>query len=372
MECQYFGVCGSCTLYHLDYNRQIEQKKAYIASMFNSLHVENFEVFTSCSSHYRSRAEFRIWHTSEKISYAMHAKEGKGVVCIKECPKTTRAIYDLMEPLRLAIQENKDLSEKLYTIEFLASNKHLLVTMIYHKAIDKTWEDSARELEKKFGIHIIGRSRGLKKVLSQDFIYQDVILSNRTCTYKIIEGGFSQPNAKINENMICWVLSKLKNEKDLLELYCGYGNFTIALSQKFRSVLATEISKVSIYSAIENCAINNVKNIKFLRMSAEELTSALNKERVFNRLKDISLDDYDFSHVFVDPPRSGIDENSLNFISRFETIVYISCNPATLKRDLEFLTLTHNIEDFALFDQFPYTEHIESGAILAKKKCSLL
>ncbi len=101
-------------------------------------------------------------------------------------------------------------------------------------------------------------------------------------------------------------------------------------------------------------------------MSAEELTSALKKEREYNRLKGIHLEDYRFSHVFVDPPRSGMDEASLEFISQFENIIYISCNPETLKRDLEVLTKKYAICHFALFDQFPNTEHLESGVILKR------
>lgn len=166
--------------------------------------------------------------------------------------------------------------------------------------------------------------------------------------------------------MISWVLSHITNCEDLLELYCGYGNFTIPLSCQFQKVLATEISKTSIKSALLNCELNNVSNITFLRMSAEELTSALKKEREFNRLKEVDLEAYQFSHVFVDPPRSGMDEASLAFISQFENIIYISCNPHTLKRDLDVLTRHFSIEHFALFDQFPNTEHLESGVILKR------
>jgi len=82
------------------------------------------------------------------------------------------------------------------------------------------------------------------------------------------------------------------------------------------------------------------------------------------RLRDIDLESYDFSHVFVDPPRAGIDEKSLEFISQFETIIYISCNPDTLKRDIEILKDSFELKEFAIFDQFPYTDHIESGVIL--------
>ncbi len=152
----------------------------------------------------------------------------------------------------------------------------------------------------------------------------------------------------------------------MCELYCGGGNFTIPLSQKFRKVLATEISKTSIKSALENCKLNNIENIDFIRMSAEDFVEALEEKREFRRLKDINLKSYNFSTIFVDPPRAGLDDTTRDLVKDFEKIIYISCNPQTLHRDLKFLTKTHKIINFALFDQFAYTEHIESGVFLNK------
>ena len=366
MECSYFGACGSCSLYALDYEAQKTYKQEHIKGLFESLNMPPFEFFASPSEHYRGRSEFRIWKTDDTISYAMGAVDKKGAVCIEACPKVERKIYELMPHLIKVIESSKMLREKLFAIEFLASSEHLLVTLIYHKPLNSLWDEEARVLESQFGIFIIGRSRGMKRVLSQDFVKEVFEIEGKTYAYHIIEGGFSQPNRLMNQQMIAWVMKHLHACEDLLELYCGYGNFTLPLATKFKKVLATEISKTSIKSALQNCELNDIHTIEFLRMSAEELTSALKKEREFNRLASINLDDYRFSHVFVDPPRSGMDEASLEFISQFETIIYISCNPHTLKRDLEILTQKYRVEHFALFDQFPNTEHLESGVILKK------
>ena len=366
MECSYFGKCGSCTLYTLDYNAQCAHKRDHMLSLFEPLHVKAFDFFSSPSEHYRGRSEFRIWKEGDTFSYAMGAVDKKSMICIESCPKVEEKIHALMPPLLKQIECSSILREKIFAIEFLASSEHLLVTLIYHKPLHVEWVEAAKELEKAFGIFIIGRSRGIRRVLSQDFVEDCFEVAGQTYRYHIIEGGFSQPNRLMNQKMIGWVLSHLENCEDLLELYCGYGNFTIPLAQKFTKVLATEISKTSIKSALINCELNDVHNIAFLRMSAEELTSALKKEREYNRLAGIHLEDYRFSHVFVDPPRSGMDEASLEFISQFETIIYISCNPETLKRDLDVLTSQYAILHFALFDQFPNTEHLESGVILKR------
>lgn len=366
MECSYFGKCGSCTLYTLDYNAQVAHKQEVMRYLFEPLHVKAFDYFQTPSEHYRGRSEFRIWKEGDTISYAMGSVDKKGAICIDVCPKVEMKIYTLMPKLLKQIENSPLLREKIFAVEFLASSEHLLATLIYHKPLGEEWDNEAKILEKEFGIFVIGRSRGIKRVLSQDFVEDRFDIAGKTYRYHIIEGGFSQPNRLMNQKMISWVLSHLENCEDLLELYCGYGNFTIPMAQKFQKVLATEISKTSIKSALQNCELNNVTNIAFLRMSAEELTSALKKEREYNRLAGINLEDYTFSHVFVDPPRSGMDEASLSFISQFENIIYISCNPETLKRDLDVLTKKYAISQFALFDQFPNTEHLESGVILKR------
>ncbi len=145
------------------------------------------------------------------------------------------------------------------------------------------------------------------------------------------------------------------------------GNFTLPLSKYFDKVLATEISKRSIYAAKENCELNSVSNIEFIRLASEEMTEALNKEREFRRLKDVDLDSYTFSTVLVDPPRAGLDMDTIKLISNIKNIIYISCNPETLARDLVKLSKTHNIDDTAIYDQFPHTHHVESGVFLVKK-----
>ena len=110
-----------------------------------------------------------------------------------------------------------------------------------------------------------------------------------------------------------------------------------------------------------------LRNIEFVRLSSEEMTQALNKEREFRRLKDVDLDSYNFSTVLVDPPRAGLDSDTIGLISNIQNIIYISCNPETLARDLVELSKTHNIKESAIFDQFPHTHHIESGVFLTKK-----
>ncbi len=366
MRCESFGKCGSCTLYDIDYKEQIDKKSSYIKSEFCQFYDKEIDFYDSSPSHFRNRAEFRIWHENERISYAMNGFDKKDIVKIDSCQIVEKKIQDMMDDILEYIQSNPILKNRLFTIEYLLGEE-LLVTLIYHRKIDKVWEYEAKELEKRFPIFVIGRSRGVRKVLSRDYVYQNLSVLKRRYRYKVYENSFLQPNTKVNEKMISWAKKHSKDfGGDMLELYCGHGNFTIPLSENFKKVLATEISKKSIKSAKENCDINDIDNIFFARLSAEEFTSALNKEREFRRLKDIDLDSYDFSTIFIDPPRAGVDKKSLSLVSSFDNIIYISCNPETLKRDLQELCKTHRVERFAAFDQFAYTNHLECGVVLKK------
>jgi len=368
MNCRYFGICGSCTLFDMSYEEQLEFKIKEQKARFENFTNIKFDIIKSAKQNFRNRAEFRVVFDKEnkKISYAMYDFQ-KNLIPISNCSIVSLKISQTMPKLIVMLNSNDTLSFKLFSIEFLSSTNDLLVTLIYHKKLDEIWEQKAKEIEKALDIKLIGRSKKQKIVLSSDFICQTLNILNQEFKFIYKENSFTQPNTAVNIQMIEWVLKNTqKSNKDLCELYCGSGNFTIPISQKFNKVLATEISKTAIKSALKNSDLNNTQNTTFVRISALEFTQALENKRAFNRLKNIDLKSYDFSTIFLDPPRSGLDDTTRNLAKNFENIIYISCNPQTLYKDLQTLIQTHNIVKFAFFDQFVYTKHTECGVILKK------
>ena len=372
MNCEYFGKCGSCVLYDKSYEEQLNFKLQREKDRFSDFTTMDFDIIKSEEKAFRNRAEFRIWwdkdeNGNEILSYAMN-DFNKNILKIDSCQIVSPQIQEIMPKLLDLLMSELTLSYKLFAIEFLGSTtKDMLVTLIYHKKLDEQWNELAKHIEKELNIKIMGRSRKQKIVLSSESINETLIINNQNFKFAYQEGGFTQPNTNVNVQMIEWVLNNIKtSSNDLCELYCGGGNFTIPLSTKFNKVLATEISKTSIKSALKNCELNNINKISFIRMSAEEFVQGLQEVRTFNRLKDVNLKDYNFDTIFMDPPRSGLDDTTRALAKDFEQIIYISCNPETLHRDLKELTKSHEIVRFALFDQFAYTNHIESGVILKK------
>jgi tRNA (uracil-5-)-methyltransferase len=113
--------------------------------------------------------------------------------------------------------------------------------------------------------------------------------------------------------------------------------------------------------------LNEAKNIAIARLSSEDFSQAMDKVRSFRRLEEIDLESYEFTSIFVDPPRSGMDPHTTSITQRYKNIMYISCNPVTLRENLKTMMQTHEITNVALFDQFPYTHHLEVGVTLKKK-----
>ena len=368
MTCKYFGECGACRVYENGYESQLNEKVELNKDRFKEFYTGKFYIATSPDTHYRSRSEFKIWHTGEDIDYGMNHIDKKGVVLIDECPQVNEHISSLMPKLLQEIR-NKEIGFKLFGADFLsATSGEIVVSLLYHRKLDDEWQQKATEIANTLGIYIIGRSRKQKVIIGQDYIIEDLSIDGEVYKSKHIENSFTQPNARVNEKMIEWSLKDIqKTQGDLLELYCGAGNFTIPFAKHFNKVLATEISKSSINAAKANMLLNNVSNIEFVRMSVEEFVQALDGVREFRRMKDIDMDSYSISTIFVDPPRAGMDEESCKFSARHENIIYISCNPETLLRDLGILCATHEVIEMAIFDQFPYTHHVEMGVKLTKK-----
>jgi tRNA (uracil-5-)-methyltransferase len=335
--------------------------------------INNLEVFASEKTHFRLRAEFRIWHTADRCFYAMFEPGKKNDPYeVIDFPIASELINQLMTQVREAIHQagNEVLKNRLFQIEFLTTlSGDALITMIYHKRLEEEWTTAAEALQAQLGFPIIGRSRKQKLVLERDYVIETLNIAGKDYHYKQIEGGFTQPNGGMNQQMLTWAKELSKPlEGDLVELYCGNGNFSVALAEDFNQVLATEISKTSVHAAQYNIEKNDIENLIIARLSSEEFVQALQGTRAFRRLEGIDLSSYDFKTTLVDPPRAGLDDESVKQTQAYDNIIYISCNPETLHNNLLEFSKTHDIKRFALFDQFPYTHHIECGVFLQRKK----
>jgi tRNA (uracil-5-)-methyltransferase len=358
------------------YQSQLADKISRLTQMFADYHTPTLEVFESPSQHYRMRAEFRVWHEGEALYYIMFDQETREKIRVDQFPAASELINQLMPILVDALKSKESLRRKLFQVDFLSSlSGEILVSLLYHRQLDDEWTTDATRLKEQlnqqgFTLNLIGRARKMKVVLDRDYVIEELTVNDRKITYQQVENSFTQPNGRVAEQMLEWAVDCTKeSDGDLLELYCGNGNFSLALAPNFGRVLATELAKPSVDSAQYNIAANKIDNVQIIRMSAEEFTEAMEGKREFRRLKDAQIDltSYNCNTIFVDPPRSGMDIDTCKMVQHYQRILYISCNPETLKENLEILSQTHSITRFALFDQFPYTHHMEAGILLERK-----
>ena len=360
-------------LSHIDpdtYLPQLTAKATRFKQAFAPFNLPEPEVFASPTLSYRLRAEFRMWHEDGRIDYAMFAADNpKQAVAIDDFPIAAEPIRIAMPRLRDRLQVSEVLRGSLFQAEFLATlSGELAITLIYHRRLDTAWQTAAQALAAELGVLLIGRSRGQKVVLDRDWVLEEFDLDGRHLRYRQIEASFSQPNGEVNRQMLGWACRQAAGlGGDLLELYCGNGNFTVALAPLFNQVLATEVSKTSVQAAHFNLEENNIDNVALVRMSSDEISAALARERVFNRMAGIDLDRYRFSTLFVDPPRSGLDAPTLALAAGFEHVLYVSCGQQSLLENVAALQATHFIVAAAAFDQFPYTHHLECGLLLTRR-----
>ncbi|WON76832.1 tRNA (uridine(54)-C5)-methyltransferase TrmA [Serratia sp. UGAL515B_01] len=355
------------------YEDQLAEKTTRLKTMMLPFTAPEPEVFSSQVEHYRMRAEFRIWHDEADMYHIMFDQQTKQRIRVDAFPAASKLINQLMCALMTAIKPNPTLRHKLFQIDYLSTQSgKIMASLLYHRKLDEQWQQEATTLRdvlraQGFDLHLIGRASKMKVLLDQDHVDEVLQVGGRDMIYRQVENSFTQPNAGVNVKMLEWALAVTQGSKgDLLELYCGNGNFSLALARNFERVLATEIAKPSVAAAQYNIAANHIDNVQIIRMAAEEFTQAMNGIREFNRLQGIDLSSYNCETIFVDPPRSGLDDETVKMVQAYPRILYISCNPESLCANLGTLQATHQITRLALFDQFPYTHHMECGVLLEK------
>ncbi|SNR80049.1 class I SAM-dependent RNA methyltransferase [Desulfurobacterium atlanticum] len=360
-RCPYFGKCGGCDWQHLDYEAQVEAKRAILEENLQKIgrikkpNID--EVIPSPNPwHYRNRAQFKV--KNGKVGF--FAKGTHEVVDIDRCDI-------LKENLSQAIKGLKKLASLLPTepneFHIYSSNKdEVILKIVYHgkfKKIDLTLDDIKDMLNVNlvgFGIYKSGESGYPERIkfFGKDFTYEKI----DKFKFRVSADSFFQVNRFQVENLIKKVSQGAMEYQYLLaaDLYCGVGTLTIPVGRYVHKAFGIEASFSAISDALYNKDINGLRNISFFCRETEEGIEII---------KENSPD-----LVVIDPPRSGLSQRIIREISslpRLKRIIYVSCNPATLARDIA-LFYQHGIhmEKSKLIDMFPQTYHIETIAFLRK------
>ncbi len=358
--CRYFEKCGGCQWQHVEYNYQIHAKKNIVRDLMERIgSIKNpilSETYNAGGEwHYRQRVRFQAGYTDGQPCFGFAIYGSQDVVKVENCHIVQKPIDDLLSKLSAMSEATRH----FYDFEVYYSDEG---NFIFSAVAREGWDKEAlKELLPLFKGGIVSE-KGSRRVYSYNEPHLTYTIKNSLGDYrlKILAGGFVQANPYVNELIVNVIAQELLGFKDkmLLELYAGSGNFTIPLSRIFKHLIAVEGEPFSFRALEENIPKNRVINVMPVRANVyDEVLRYFNKKRQFDV-------------IFLDPPRIGAKE-IMPFLPKFNAsrIVYLSCNPSTLARDVKILNNGgYKLSRLIPFDMFPQTFHIETLAILDKNE----
>ena len=320
--CEYNENCGGCTFGFIKYENQLKIKEKIVYSFFRKFKDFKInDIIFSEPYRYRLRAKFRIY----KNNFGFLKFKSSQFIPINDCLICKKSI---IEKINYIAKNLKD------------SN------MIECYIIENENNEALLNIKEKFqnNFKLVDNIVGVK--------FKDKTIGENFIKLKHFYAGFntfSQSNTFLLTKFMKIATNAIEQNDNVLELYSGSGFFTSEISKKCKTITAVEENK----EAINLLKKLNLKNLKIIQNRVEKL-----------KIKD------NFSLLFVDPPRAGLEKNVIKLIKEknFEKIIYVSCNPSTLSRDLELIKDNYKIEKFYLIDMFPNTHHIETIATLKNIK----
>ncbi|NPA53213.1 MAG: 23S rRNA (uracil(1939)-C(5))-methyltransferase RlmD [Aquificae bacterium] len=358
--CKYFTYCGGCDYQHIPYEKQLQIKKDILKETLQRIgKIENPHIEKVIPSqepfYYRNRTQIKI--KGERVGF--YKKESKEIINIDYC-------YLLKEDLNHVLQGTREILPYLtfqpVEVHAYSSNQdELLVKFVYPRRIKrfplglKHLRSFLSENIKGVGIYR-GKPDGTTErlfTIGNIFAYEKV----QDITFRVSIDSFFQVNRFQVENLINEVVEEFKEKKykNVIDFYCGVGTLTLPVARYVENIVGIESNPYAVQDANHNRKLNNIKNTKFYRMESKEGVKL--------------IDQLNPDAVILDPPRTGLSKQIIDKIniSSIEKVVYVSCNPSTLARDINLFTEAgFEVKKIKMIDMFPQTYHIESITVLEK------
>lgn len=381
-DCATYKRCGGCSLRHIDYSYTLKMKQAIVKNLIDKNLKTKVEVLPTIGMdnpfHYRNKLQYPVgFNTKQEKVMGVFAKRTHEIIPIRNCfiqneeaENIAKVIFEYIKQHNISVYDEQKRKGQIRHIVIkigIQTNEVMCIIVTNEEEIIQQ-EDLIKTLVKKFpNIKTIIKNINNKNtnVILGDtniVLYGDGYIYDKLgdYTFKISPMSFYQTNPIQTEILYQKAIEygNLRKEDVLCDLYCGIGTIGIFASSYVKQVYGIEIVPEAIEAAKENAKINQINNIEFMVGDVEKTF-------------DIMLQDKKISPtvIFVDPPRKGLDENTIHKILELETqrVVYISCNPATMVRDLAKLEEKYHIQPIQPVDMFPFTNGIESITVLILK-----
>ncbi len=354
-NCPVFKLCGGCQLQNLTYPAQLREKEHILKETMGrigGMHDAPLEPIVSSPKEFgfRNKVTLSAWFYKGQWHLGYNQKGSTRKVPIESCPISEEIVDKTITKISNVLSSLGDPHFPLDKIHISSNGVKSQITLV---PVHNRKGDTLKTLHRHLKRHTETENVSIAGIGETEFEFS--ILGNKFIT---TPSAFTQVNSSINELMINTVLewAELNENTTVLDLYSGIGNFSIPLARASKEVLGIEISKNSVKLANKNAELNSVKNIVFQNASSEDAIAILNDQ------------EEKFDLVVLDPPREGAKEIIDGLVKLDpEKIIYVSCDPATLARDLKKLdVLDYKVIKIRPFDMFPQTFHIESITMLSK------
>jgi 23S rRNA (uracil1939-C5)-methyltransferase len=345
--CRYFGMCGGCQLQFISYKRQVAIKEEILRDSFQRIAKTAFPLGRSIIDehpwHYRSRAQFKV--SKDRVGF--YRAKSREIVDIDSCPLMVEEINEKYNAVKGLIRE-----EGISEIHISQGDNATALLRFRKQAMSPQECDSCASQLLGAGFAGVCMQGEDKTVMSYGTSH--ITLNLDILRYTASPMSFFQSHWLLNQSVIAVIKERLRplKRKSVLDLYAGAGNFSLPLAGE-AEVTAVEENLHSIDDGMRNAEINSLEHVHFIHSAAEEYS--LQKR---------------FDILILDPPRPGLTRRVADTILTAGpgTIVYISCNPSTLARDLRKLLKKYKVTSIQLVDFFPQTFHIESLVFLKSKE----
>lgn len=345
--CPIFGICGGCHLQFIGYDRQVYMKEEILLDALRRIGDIDVALMPSIIERefgYRRRAQFKV---SKNGSIGFYREGTREVVPVEECPL-------MVDEINVILQRLKAVDLKGVKEVHVSSGD--TVTLLIKGEVT---EETAQEL---LGTGVSGIAFENGDSMGKDYITLDL----HGLKYTVTPWSFFQSHWSLNRIVVDTVINELAplENSRVLDLYAGAGNFSIPVSSCAKEVVAVEENYYAVEDGRRNVMLNGIKNCNFVYMTVEESLKRRKSQRV-SRL----FDETHYDTIILDPPRTGLTSDSIrNILEKgSKRIVYLSCNPATLARDIKKMNEAYEIESVRMIDFFPNTYHIEALVFLKRK-----
>lgn len=367
--CAHFDICGGCALQHLDGAAQLELKQARLhdslARLAQAAPARWLPPIASAPWGYRRRARLGARYVRQKGRSLIGFRERRSnrVAELARCEVLAAPVDRLIVPLSELVTQ-LSIRERLPQIEVAVADD--VVALVMRVLDPPTDEDlaSLRAFERSHGVRFYLQSGGIDstQVLTEPAPRLYYTLPEAQLEIEFLPNDFIQVNAAVNRALVSAAgeLLQLPPAADVLDLYCGLGNFSLALARRAHSVVGVEGDAGLVQRAQGNARRNGIANAQFFRADLATPPAADADAPAWLARR--------YSHVLLDPPRAGALA-MLPHIARLapERLLYVACDPDSLARDVGLLVHQHGFELLAagVVDMFPHTAHLESIALLA-------